>query len=219
MENRAVPFRQLFLLLLQPFSFCLNVSVPLPGTIPTSTIPCMGTAIPLMTTAAACGHPHCLGSIMVGERHSLVSKNSLALFSLGVTGILLCLVLVGADCSPALSLPKLFSPIWRQLSHGHGCPSPLPTELSPSSVPDPHALCFLWTCAGPSRSPLLSHSACAPGVHLLLPHFPLSRNRPVCVPKPPETSPDQIFRRFFHLAPSFSMKSLSIPNSVFPKPQ
>lgn len=46
-----------------------------------------------MTTAAACGPPRCLGSIMVGERCSLVSREGeqvISVFPRGVTGILLC---------------------------------------------------------------------------------------------------------------------------------
>lgn len=70
MENRVVAFRKPLPCISQPFTACVDVSVPLSGITPTSTIPCMGTATPSTTTAAACGPPHCLASITVGERRS-----------------------------------------------------------------------------------------------------------------------------------------------------
>lgn len=65
---------------------------------------------------------------MVGERHSLVSKeSSLAPFSLGVImGILLCSVLVVADCSPTLSHSSCFHPSGESclmdMAAPHHCP-------------------------------------------------------------------------------------------------
>lgn len=58
-EKRIVPFKS------RSPSQPVSISVPITGIIPTSTIPCMGTATPSTTTAAACGHPLCLGSITV----------------------------------------------------------------------------------------------------------------------------------------------------------
>lgn len=134
----------------------VNVSVPLSGIIPISIIPFMGTAIPLTTTAAACGHPRCLGSVTVGERQSLVRTAQLCL--LQELKASCCAWCWWWQIAAVLCLAQvLFSPMWRWLSHKHGCPSLMPhwTHSLPS-VPHPYILCSLWTCSGPSWSPLLS---------------------------------------------------------------
>lgn len=149
-ENRFASFQRAFPLVSQPFTPHLNVSASLSGIIPTSTTLCMGTAIRLMTTAAVSGHLHCRGSIMVGEKYSLVSKDNSSAVCSRRSGILLCLVLVTSDCSPPLSQP---SSVFTHMEMGclmngavHHC---YPTELS--------RLCLILLSTAPS-GPVLALS-------------------------------------------------------------
>lgn len=134
-EKRIVPFRS------RSPSQPVSISVPITGIIPTSTIPCMGTATPSTTTAAACGRPLCLGSITV---RGTFWWHNLAVFPM-------------AGCLAGwrgYEQPALLTLVVACL--GHGCPSLLPHwSLFPPLVLDPYIHCFLWTCAGPYWSSLL----------------------------------------------------------------